>query len=238
MTELIVSEITRMNDGFCVIGVERNGAQFRSVRPLPPRRYAWVNFPYQRGDKLGLDFSTAFTIPPHTEDRNARNEHKLGFVSEEELIGTLKQAEVGNSVQELFACEPHTSRFGGKSVYALPREAKRSICGCEIESLKFCFHFYPKMRVAIKLKSGERLASLPLVDADWGQFIGLLADGLEGESNLRTRLERQFSTMVQDQINDSDAKFVRIGLSRPNRDGLCWFMLDSLFPLPKKTWLE
>ncbi len=238
MTELLVSEITRMNDGYCVLGLEQAHSQFRSVRPLPRRRYAWLNFPYRRGDRVAFDFSTAFTVPPHTEDRNAANDRKIGFVSESQLIATLKQAELAASVKELFGCEVHTSRHGGDSVYALPGEATRSICGCEIASLSFCFHFYPKIRASIKLKSGETLPSVPLVDADWSQYISLLADQLEGPANIRSRLDRLFNSLVHPQINESHSKFVRIGLSRPNRDGLCWFMLDSLFPLPDKAWLE
>ncbi len=238
MTELLVSEITRMNDGFCVIGVERASTQFRSVRPLPRRRYAWVNFPYQRGDRVAFDFSTAFTIPPHTEDRNAANDRKLGFVTESELVESLKQAEMAISISDLFGCAAHVSKYGGDSVYALPGEAKRSICGCEIASVHFCFHFYPRIRVAIKLKSGESLPSVPLVDADWTKFIELLADEFEGKANIRTRLERLFNSVVQPQIDGADSKFVRIGLSRPSRDGLCWFMLDSFFPLPNEAWLK
>jgi len=31
--------------------------------------------------------------------------------------------------------------------------------------------------------------------------------------------------------------FIRLGLTRPFHD-LCWLMLDTLFPLPRREWLQ
>ncbi len=238
VAELLISEITRMNDGFCVIGLERNGEHFRSLRPLPRRGYAWKGFSYRRADKVAFDFLAALAVPPHTEDRGTANDRKVGFVSQSDLVGSLQQAEVAPSVKSMFACDVHVSRRGGEAVYVLPTEAARSICGCEIASVRFTFHFYPKIRAAIVLKSGERLESLPLVDADWSEFISVLAEQVDDQAHIRSRLEGLFSSFVYPQIQSSASRFARIGLSRPDREGLCWFMLDSLFPLPTKSWLE
>jgi len=227
-----------MNDGFCVIGLERSGERFRSLRPLPRRGYTWMRFPYQRADKVAFDFSAAPAVPPHTEDRSTANDRKVGFVSESELVGSLKQAEVATSVKGMFGCDVRVSCRGGDAVFVLPAEATRSICGCEIASIRFTFHFYPKIRATVVLKSGERLQSLPLVDADWGEFISILAEQAEDQARIRSRLEGLFNSLVYPQIQSSPSRFVRIGLCRPDREGLCWFMLDSLFPLPKKSWLE
>lgn len=238
MAELLVSEITRMNKGFCVIGLERVAGRFRSLRPLPRHGYAWMRFPYQRGDKVVFDFLATLAVPPHGEDRGTTSNRKVGFVSESELVNSLKQAEAAASVKDMYGCDAHMSRRGGDSVFVMPEEAKRSICGCEIESLRFEFHFYPKVRVAVVLKSGERLESLPLVDADWSEFVDILAENVKDQSRVRTQLGQLFGSLVYPQIQSSPSRFARIGLSRPDRDGFCWFMLDSLFPLPKKSWLE
>lgn len=238
MTELLVSEITRMSRGYCVIGLERSGEHFCSLRPLPRWGYAWTRFPYRRADKVAFDFSVSLAVPPHTEDRSAANDHKVGFVSESELVRCLKKAEVATCIKGLFGCDAYMSRHGGEAVYVLPEEAERSICGCEIESIRFSFHFYPKIRAALALKSGETLESLPLVDAEWTEFINLLAERFKDQAHSRLQLEELLDSLVCQQINSSAVRFVRIGLSRPDRDGLCWLMLDSLFPLPKKAWLE
>jgi len=227
-----------MSDGFCVIGLERNGQHFRSLRPLPRRGYAWRSFPYRRADKVAFEFLAAVAIPPHTEDRGTANDRKVGFVSESELVGSLRQAEVAPSVKGMFGCDVHVSRRGGEAIYVLPAEATRSICGCDIASIRFTFHFYPKIRATVVLKSGERLESLPLVDADWTEFINVLAEQMDDPVRIRSRLDGLFKSLVYPQIQSSPFRFVRIGLCRPDREGLCWFMLDSLFPLPKKSWLE
>lgn len=238
MAELLLSEITRMNDGFCVIGLERSAEHFRSLRPLPRRGYAWRRFPYRRADKVAFELMAALAVPPHTEDRATANDRKVGFVSESELVGSLQQAEVALSTKGMFGCDVRVSRRGGEAVYVLPAEATRSICGCEIASIRFTFHFYPKIRATVVLKSGERLHSLPLVDADWSGFINVLAEQVDDQVRVRSRLEGLFNSLVYPQIQSSPFRFVRIGLSRPDRERLCWFMLDSLFPLPKKSWLE
>jgi hypothetical protein len=238
VVELLISEITRMNDGFCVIGLARNGEHFRSLRPLPRHGYAWRSFPYRRADKVAFEFLAGVAVPPHAEDRDTGNHRKVGFVSESELVGSLQQAEAASSIQSMFGCEVHLSRRGGDAVYVLPAEATRSICGCEIASVRFTFHFYPKIRAKVVLKSGERLQSLPLVDADWSAFINALAKQVDDRVRIRSRLEERFESLVYPQLQSSRLRFVRIGLSRPDREGICWLMLDSLFPLPKKSWLE
>jgi len=237
VVELLISEVTRMNDGFCVIGLERTGEHYRSVRPMPRHGYAWRSFPYRRADKVAFELLAAVAVPPHAEDRGTAIHRKVGFVSESELVGSLQQAEAASSLQGMFGCDVRVSRRGGDAVYVLPTEAARSICGCEIASIRFTFHFYPKIRARVVLSSGERLQSLPLVDADWSEFIEVLAKQVEDQVRMRSRLEERFESFVYPQLQSSRFRFVRIGLSRPDREGLCWFMLDSLFPLPKKSWL-
>lgn len=109
MTELLISEITLMRRGFCVIGLERNKEHFRSLRPIPRNSYAWNRFPYGRGDNVTFDLSAMLALPPHIEDRLARNHVKRGSVAEAELVNCLKQAEVATSVKELFGCDVHLS---------------------------------------------------------------------------------------------------------------------------------
>jgi hypothetical protein len=116
-------------------------------------------------------------------------------------------------------------------VYVNPVDARRSICGCKINSVSF--RFYPeKIRVALALESGETLYSLPVVDRDWLAFAKRLND------QSQDRLKGFFNSFIVHQIMSSPIRFARIGLARPDRDGLCWLMLDSLFPLPMDEWVE
>jgi hypothetical protein len=171
MTELLISEITLMGSGFCVIGLERNQDHFRSLRPIPRGSYAWNKFQYRRADKVAFDLSAMLVLPAHIEDRAARKDAKRGSVAEMELVKCLKQAEVATSVKELFGCDVHSSPRGGAAVYVDPKDGKRSIGGCEVESVRFSLKFFPpKIRIALVLKSGESLQSLPIVDVEWLGF--------------------------------------------------------------------
>lgn len=241
MTELLISEITLMRRGFCVIGLERNKERFCSLRPIPRNSYAWNRFPYGRADLVAFDLSAMLVLPPHIEDRLARNDAKRGSVTEAELVKCLKQAEVATSVKGLFGCDVHSSPHGGAAVYVDPKDGKRSICGCEVESINFSFRFYPKqkqIRAALALKSCESLQSLPVVDVEWHGFAADLTNQANDKPNFQPRLQSFFDSFVRDQIISSPIRFARIGLSRSSRDGFCWLMLDSLFPLPKKAWLK
>lgn len=222
-----------------MIGLERNKDRFRSVRPIPRTSSAWNKFQYGRADKVGFDLSSLPLRPPHIEDRLAANDKKMGSVIEAELVKCLKQAEVAASIKGLFGCDVHPSPRGGEAVYVNPEDGKRSICGCEVESISFTFRFYPpKIRIALGMRSGESLESLPVVDAAWVRFATLLASQIKNHVNFRSRLQGFFDSFVCEQILSSALCFARVGLARPDKDGLCWLMLDSLFPLPKDAWLK
>ena len=239
MTELLISEITLMRRGLCVIGLEQDKDRFRSLRPIPRNAFAWNNFQYARADKVAYDLSSMPVAPPHIEDRLAANHQKLGSVTEAELVRCLKRAEVAASIRGLFGCAVHLSPRGSEAVYVKPEHGKRSISGCEVESVSFSFKRYPpKIRAALALKSGESLESLPVVDAEWVKFATRLARQIAAQPNFRSHLESFFNSLVRDRIGSSEIRFARIGLARPYKDGLCWLMLDTLFPLPKNAWLE
>jgi len=228
-----------MRRGFCVIGLERNKDHLGSLRPIPRSSYAWNKFQYGRADKVAFELSSMPVTLPHIEDRLATNGRKLGSVTEVELVKCLKQAEVAASTKGLFGCDVHPSPRGGEAVYVNPEHGKRSICGCEVEDISFSFRFYPpKIRVALGMKSGESLESLPVVDAAWVGFAKLIASQLKNQTNFRSQLEDFFASLVRAQILSSAICFARIGLARPDREGVCWLMLDSLFPLPKDAWLK
>jgi hypothetical protein len=177
--------------------------------------------------------------PPHIEDRLAASEKKLGSSTEAELVKCLKQAEMATSIKELFCCDVHSSPRGGAAAYLDPEDGKRSICGCEVESVRFSLRFFPpKIRAALALTSGESLQSLPVVDVEWLGFAVDLASQVKDKSNCRPQLQSFFDSFVRDEIMSSPIRFARIGLARPDKDGFCWLMLDSLFPLPKKAWLK
>ncbi len=239
MSELLISEITRMANGFCVIGLERNEDSFRSIRPMPNRGFAWNNFPYQRADRVAFHLSAMQTVQPHLEDRSAAYHHRVGSATEEELVACLRKAEMAGSLKEMFGCHVRPSRAGGESFYVLPGEAQRSISGCEIASLKFIFKYYPPtVRAALALKSGETLVSLPMVDRDWHQFIGRIEQQIGARPQAAARLQEIFDSFVFAHITPSPIQFARIGITRPDPKGSCWLMLDSLFPLPKSEWMQ
>jgi len=234
MTELLISDITRMQPGYCVIGIEPTLTGFRSVRPIPERTYRWFRFPYRRADKLTFDPISTPLTQPHFEDQFGANHRKVCSLTERELIRCLKKAEVGRSLRELFGCNPHLSWAGSQAAYVRPDEAKRSICGCTFRSVRLSFEFYPpKVRVALGLESGETLANLPLVDRDWNDFIDEAARKARNNSDPSFKIGDYFEHFIEERVASSPYRFARIGLARPFGGKKCWLMLDSLFPLPR-----
>ena len=160
-----------MGSGFCVIGLEHAGTILRSIRPLPQRGNTWMVFPHKRGDILSFRLSTLPTEGPHKEDRPSTG--VLGstvHVSEAELVGYLRRAEVAENASSLFRCPVHENRRGS-GVYVEPDSASRSICGCELHNIHL--QVFPNVvRGTLLLPSGEALRDLPVVDRDWREFIG------------------------------------------------------------------
>src|SRR5579872_6881052 len=104
MRGLILSDITEMGTGLCVIGVEQVAQDsFRSVRPLPPRGYAWNKpFPHTRGNAVLFESAPTLPSPPHGEDQNTYGLRSGGQrLSESELVSLLKRAEVSADLEGL-----------------------------------------------------------------------------------------------------------------------------------------
>ena len=236
--KLAISEITNMGTGFCVIGLEKTGQAIRSVRPMPPqKRHSWDRFPYKRGDILDFDFLPTQLSLPHVEDRQTLGrEERVDQIPESELVNRLRHAEIAAGLPEFFGCELRASLYGGKAIWVHPREASRSICGCEFENYSFRI-IGGRIRVALSLPQGDSLESLPLVDRDWYEFI-LLARARIGGADARVRVEQFLNEKLHPCILHSADSFARVGIARPDETGCCWLMLDSLFPGPRKEWLE
>ena len=155
------------------------------------------------------------------------------------LIGPGTSAQASGSLRSVDCCRVNPSPHGGSASCVEPEEARRSICGCAIENISFSLKYYPpKMRAKLYLGSGDRLDSLPVVDDDWLRFTDHLWQQSQGMANVRSRLDRFFNWTIREHILSSPSSFARIGLTRPDRDAVCWLMLDSIFPLPKEQWLE
>jgi len=240
MPELLISEITRMADGFCVIGLMPTPTGFCSLRPMPRLGFAWRPFPYRRADRVAFELALVPLAAPHLEDRQAASHSRLGTVSEAELVDCLKRAEVASAARELFGCPIRPNPRRGPGLHVEPEEGSRSICGCAVENISFAFNFYPQrnIRASLRLESGDRLDSLPWVDHDWLRFADHLWKVSQGTANVRQRLQTFFNRRIREHLLSSSAPFARIGLTRPGDDGRCWLMLDSVFPLPRKKWLE
>ena len=147
-----------------------------------------------------------------------------------------RRAEMAEHSHEFFGCEMRESILGGKSVWASPREATQSICGCNFENLLFCIRG-ERIRVALSRAAGDSLESLPLVDRDWHDFILQAGARIQG-ANRAQRVEKFLNQAIQGRILDSPDRFARVGITRVDENGCCWLMLDSLFPGPKEEWLE
>lgn len=243
MPDLIISEITLMGRGYCVIGLDRIQAEsFRSVRPLPPQAFAWREpFPFRRGDRVRFSAVPMAVSPPHVEDQKSRGLLRAGpSASEDELIGCLRKAEVANSLHDLFGCRVQMSDRGGRALWVNPCEAMRSICGCEYENLRL--RIFPEaegfaLRAEAVMNSGERMSSIPIVDREWHRFVVQLTKRIRRADRL-SFAERFLNRSVADKMLLSLQRFARIGLPRPRNDQQCWLMLDSLFPQPKEAWLD
>jgi hypothetical protein len=237
MTELILSDITRMGGGFCAIGLERDGQKFRSLRPIPPRGFAWpASFAYSRGAVLEFDFAALSITQPHIEDRFSQGNplYKAQF-TEQHLVSCLRKADWAVRLEELFGCPLLPSPHGGPCAWVEPNTAVRSICGCDFINLAFRV-FPDRLRADLAWGSGEVLRSLPVVDRDWNRFVEEALRRMQGANRIQ-RMEHFLNAVVGPLVLDSPNRLARIGLPRP-KEGRCWLMLDSLFPQLREEWLE
>ena len=235
MTKLLITEITRMGPAFCVIGLQREHDKVRSVRPVSPKANSWLHFPYQRGDVLQCELAPFFGAKPHIEDRvSTGGFRKEAVVAEAEVVKHLRTAELGDSLPELFGCPMHANK-SGSGLFAKPPEAGRSICGAATQNLRLDL-YANELRATLVLSSGEVLRDLPMVDRDWRDFVDAALAERRG-ANRVGRLEGFLNSQFHYKILSCPHHFVRLGLTRPYHD-LCWLMLDTLFPLPKREWLE
>jgi len=243
MRELILSDITVMGPGYCVIGLEgvAPGA-LRSIRPLPRTGAAWPKtFPYGRGSAIRFVSAPTAASPPHLEDQNTHGLAPAGEgVGEAELVGLLQLAEVSANLEGLFGCELHTDTQAGNA-WVDPDSATRSICGCQFRNIRFRVIGDPgdlNLRARLVLHSGETLNSLPVVDRDWRRFFDDLVQR-RPKSRTPPELEVFLNRAIRMELLRAPQLFARIGLARgrPN-EGKCWLMLDTLFPQPKDAWLE
>jgi hypothetical protein len=235
MTKLLITEVTRMGPAFCVIGLQREKEKIRSVRPVSPTANSWLHFPYHRGDVLSCDLAPFCGAKPHVEDRvSTRGFQKDSTVPEPDIVAYLRKAEIADSLPELFGCALHENK-SGSGLFANPSDAKRSICGTQTRNLRleFCAN---ELRATLVLSTGEVLRDLPVVDRDWRDFIDAALAESRGANRL-ARLERFLNSQFHYKIMSCPHHFIRLGLTRPYR-GICWLMLDTLFPLPKREWFE
>ena len=231
--ELILSDITRMAGGFCVIGLAEERGAFRSVRPMPPSGHAWpATFAHKRGDRLEFSLTPVETVRPHVEDFQSTGVLAVkDQLAEEELLDCLKRAEVASRVNDLFGCTVKPGRTGA-SVHA--PKGRRSICGVEARRIRLKWEA-GQLRAHVALAGGEILPDLPVVDRSWYRFIETVIDGMEG-ANRGQRLNRP----LEERLQSIPGFFVRLGLTRPHppRWGRCQVMLDTLFPLPRPSWVK
>lgn len=241
MRELILSDITEMGTGLCVVGIERAGDRtFRSVRPMPPRSYAWpLALGGQRGNFAQFDAMATSAARPHIEDQATNGLTPHGDpLAEDELVDLLQHAEISEDVEGLFGCHLHSDQLGGNA-WVPPASACRSICGSAYANMRFRVYLdrdKVKLLAMLALTSGEVLHSLPIVDWAWRQFLVVLLSRYPRRP-LARELDVYFNRSIRARVMDSPAHFVRIGLPRPSQDK-CWLMLDSLFPQPDVAWLN
>jgi hypothetical protein len=243
MTELILSDITVMGQGYCMIGLEQISAEcYRSVRPVPPWGFAWRDpFPFRRGDRVTTSLRRVATKAPHFEDGQSDGLRGLrDRMAETDLVQCLKKAEVAQDLERLFECPVKSGSQGGGAFWVDPSSARRSICGCEYENLRF--RVFPEpggyaLRSELVLRSNQRIPSIPIVDRAWRRFVGALVKQVTRAEPLPL-VERFLNRTIFPKLLTSLDRFARIGLPRPREDRQCWLMLDSLFPQPQRNWLD
>jgi len=243
MTELILSDITMMGTGYCVIGLEkaRDGA-YRSVRPLPPWGFAWREpFGFERGNVVEGRLRPARATPPHLEDHESSGLFDAGRrLTEADLVQSLRRAEMAEHLEELFDCRMHSSGQAARALWVDPSEAHRSVCGCDYTNLRFRLFPEPEgfnLRAELALRSNERIPSIPIVDREWRRFVDRVVDRVRRSDPLPF-VERFLNRSVTARMLGEWEVFARIGLPRPRQDQHCWLMLDSLFPQPDESWLD
>lgn len=201
MTELILSDVTRMAGGYCIIGLLKDGHRYKSVRPLPRTRNAWPpTFSFKRGDLLKFDLTAIPVVRPHVEDfRSSGIPSCEDRISEEELLACFRHAEVANSVTEMFGCKVTPGGRHGAHVRA--RAASRSICGAEAQRLRLnCVG--RDVRAWVGFPWGESLLDLPLVDRSWFDFLREVQKNMGGANRLQ-RLNRYLGTRMSEQRDSS-----------------------------------
>jgi hypothetical protein len=235
MSKLLITEITRMGPAYCIIGLQHENERIQSIRPVPSFSNGWPHFPHHRGDILECALTPFPGAKPHVEDRvSTRGFKRISAVPEAETVVYLRKSELAQRLVDLFGCAIQENKKGS-GLYANPREAQRSICGCQTQNLRLelCAN---ELRATLALPSGELLRDLPVVDRDWRDFVdAALAEGRG--ANRTARLERFLNSHFHYKIMSCPHHFIRLGLTRPFHD-LCWLMLDTLFPLPRREWLE
>lgn len=243
MPELILSDITVMGAGYCVIGLERLCADsYRSVRPMPPWGFAWREpFRFKRGDGATVQLRPTNVVPPHVEDRQSTGLKSNGQqCDEEQLVECLRKAEVSADLGNLFGCRIQSGSQAGRALWVNPAEAARSICGCEHVNVRFRLFPEPEgfnLRGDMVLSSEERISSIPIVDREWRRFVSQLVRRVQ-RSNPLPLVERFLNRSITMKLLSVPVRFARIGLPRPRGDERSWLMLDSLFPQPQETWLD
>lgn len=232
-----------MGEGYCVIGLEQvSPDSFRSSRPFPPNAFAWREpFPFKRGDAVCFEPVPTLAKRPHIEDQQSNGLRNAGrSVNEDDLVERLRKAEVAADLASLFECQPQAGSQGGRALWVNPQEARRSICGCEYENVRFRLFPEPQgfnLRAEVVLASNERLSSIPIVDREWRRFAAKLVQRIKRSDPLPLA-ERFMNRNIANKLCITPKRFVRIGLPRPRADQHCWLMLDSLFPQPQDAWAD
>lgn len=180
MPELILSDITVMGQGYCVIGIEQVSEEsFRSVRPMPPWGFAWRDpFPFRRGDRVTATLRPLTAKAPHFEDHQSDGLRGLrDRLAESDLVNCLRKAEVSEDLEGLFKSPVQSGSQGGGAFWVDPSSARRSVCGCEYENIRFRVFPEPDgyaLRAEIVLRSNQRIQSIPIVDRAWRRFVTAL----------------------------------------------------------------
>ena len=240
MSELILSDITIMGEGYCVIGLELEAdGSVRSVRPRPPTAFAWREpFQFRRGDAVECRLKPPPQVRlPHKEDMDTFGlQSTPKKISHPELVRLLQKAERASALEEFFGCAPQRDHPKG-NFWVREAEGTRSICGCRFVNAYFEVYADQRwsLRARLLAEGNQRFNTLPVVDREWVRFLNSVVKLYKG-ADQREQVKRHINRVTYPKFMRSPLKFARIGLARANQ-GKCWLMLDSLFPQPEESWL-
>ena len=234
LTELIITDITRMTHDFICIGAVKESGE--SIRPLIPDQRIHQDWCCQGETyiqpftKVLVDLLSNRPLPPHTEDWffDPRSLEVIGILTEEEKHKLLKKIK-DKYISSIFGAE--LEQADGQIAYFIRQgTGQRSLGTITVNKLiNFSYRFINNnwdYRLTFTDDSNKRF-SIKIVDLKFQTYVNhqRICRGLTCE---------QIRNTLMDKIKKCEDVYLRIGLARgwaqfPER---CYLQITGVFPFP------